>query len=325
MDLTAALFGDEAAALTGVPMSLPALVQSSIFKVYSEHGAQAARSMVMNLRRLQEQARTAAAAHPGEQAAARERALHAEQIGIVLRVFGDDVVLHVIDAVRTDLTGLEDRLPALGNGEEGSAVRARDLIAQVAELLTDAEAAAEAGARRAGLDAATRAAALTESVRGAFAESLRLHGLEDLFSEAQRRTRELAGADVLRGMNSEMQRLKAHAQDAVRSGDRQRAHEALAAVRSEQIRIVIDVLGAGAVRGVLDAADESVVELRTTIAAAKRSGRDVARLERMLASARDMLIRAEDALTEADAAAALDLGSHAVGMINALRLAVGSR
>jgi hypothetical protein len=325
MDLTAVLFGDEAAALTGVPMSLPALVQSAIFKVYNEQGAQAARTMVMDLRRLQEQARTADSSGNRELAATRQRALHAEQISMVLNVFGGDVAGHVIEAVRADLTLLEDRLPDVAhNGRDGAVDRARDLLAQVRELLTDAEVAAESGARRAGLDAATRAAAMTESVRHAFAESLRLPGLDDLLGSARHSLRETARTEATRALFDDVERLRLAAQDAVRTGDRQRAHAALAAVRSAQIRIVLQVLGPAVVRDMLDGATASAAALKTDIAAVRHSGRDVTRLERMLSSARDMLLQAETAFADGDSAGALDLGSHAVGLINALRLAAGS-
>jgi hypothetical protein len=45
----------------------------------------------------------------------------------------------------------------------------------------------------------------------------------------------------------------------------------------------------------------------------------VTRLGRMAVSARDMLGRSTAALAEGDVATALDLGSHAAGLINTLR------
>jgi hypothetical protein len=270
MDIAAALFGREAAELAGVPMSLPSLVQSALFKVYSEHGAQAARSMVMDLRRLQERARTAEGGER-ELAAAHARALEAEQLRIVLDVYGDDVVPYVMEAVREDADRLRERLTGLeGAGQPTD--RASELFAQMAELLTDAEAAMGSGSRRAALAAGTRAAAVAHAVHDALTESQRIPVLEELFAVAVRRVGDARVPAALGGRLAELERSREVARDAVQRGDRLAAHDALAAARAQQVRVVLDVLGRDAVVRLLADAATARGELRhslTDLAAAR--------------------------------------------------------
>jgi hypothetical protein len=313
-DLAVALFGEDAVAAAKVPMSLPGLVQSSIYRVYSEHGAAAARTVVADLRRLQELTRTASAITEFETLASRQRALHAEQLNLVLKVLGEDVAAAVITAVRDDSRRLHERLGSLtGDGAE----RPRELLAHVAELIVDAESAFDSGARRVALDAATRAAALIDEARIAVAESRRVPGLDELFRMASRGA---TGADA--AVLDTYRRLQQAAQEEIRAGDRLRAHEALAAVRAEEIRVTLHVLGEQAVHELVARTAHSLTEVRAELAYA--SG-DVSRLDRMAGSASELVERARLALLQDDAALALDLASHAAGLVNTVRLTVDAR
>ena len=93
-------------------------------------------------------------------------------------------------------------------------------------------------------------------------------------------------------------------------------------MREEQIRIVLSVYGPEAGQHLLMRAREAATAVRAALAGAKERGHDLVRLERMHATARDMLMRADAAYARGDASTALDLGSHAVSLLNALRLAL---
>lgn len=302
------------------PLSLPALLHSAVERVYREQGASAARTLVSDLRRLHRAAQEAASEGNREEAAARLRELRDEELRIVLFVFGDAAAARVIDAVTADVARLRERLDELGAAGH-PLPRAAEILAEVHELLVDADVAYGSGDARAALDAGTRAAALVAGVRARLADAARLPALEQLFERAVAQLRAHA-PQQLRTALAEYHRLEQAAREAVRAGRREEAHAALQAVRREEIRIVLRVLGPGAVSQMLERARTAAGTLETALTAAGSSGRDVVRLERMMSSALDMLQRAEDAFARGEAAAALDLGSHAVGLLNAVRLAL---
>lgn len=323
VDAATALFGAEAARHAASPLSLPSLVQAAVLRVYTEHGADAARAMVTDLRRLQERAREGTAANDRETAFAHRRALHDEQLAIVLRVFGDDVGRRITDAVRTDAAAITDRV-STADTEPPAAVRAQDLLARITELLTDAETAAANGAARASLDAATQAAAHLEAVRAEIVESMHVPVLDELFEMAIAQAGRTVGSDAVQQI-SEYRRLQQAAQQAVRTGSREQAHTALAAARAGQIEVVLSVLGDDEARRLLSVTAAAHTALAGEVNAARAGGHDVVRVERMVAAAGDMLDRASALLRAGDAAAAIDLGSHAASLVNGARSALGSR
>jgi hypothetical protein len=308
--------------------SLSGLLFSAIRKVYTEQGAGAARAVVNDLRRLQEEVRLTQMASDREAAASRMLAVRAEELEIVLRVFGGSIVETVISAVRSDAAALQPLVEALPAGDPARA-RATDLLAQLGAHLAQAERAASAGAGRRALDEATRAAAFSERVGQVLAETRRVAGLQELFDAAVAKLHAVStgedGGDDVRSSLAAYNELQREAQQAVRTADRDRAHGALKAERDEQIRIVLDVLGPAAAHRLIDAAQRGLVELDASLKAARSAGRDVSRLSRMSATARDLLVRAGAALAAGDAHTALDLGSHAAGLINSLRLGLGLR
>ncbi|CAN5860331.1 hypothetical protein BH23GEM9_BH23GEM9_09550 [soil metagenome] len=309
------------------PHSLPGLLHAAIRKVYTEQGPGAARAVVNDLRRLQEEARSAHDNGARESAAARLEAVRREELAVVLGVFGESIVPTGIAALKTDSARMARALAipavtdALLSRTDALLSRGDELRARFHDYLAQAQAAAGSDPYTA-LDAVTRAAAVLDLLRHVAADERRVRALDELFSEAVEQLRARNGADDGRsslGAYNEMQRA---AQAAVRNGDRQLAQSALESVRGEQIRIVLDVLGSGTVDRLLDDVGYGLAELNVALAGARSGGRDVSRLGRMSASARDMHSRARAALDGGDAVAALDLGSHAAGLINTLRLAL---
>jgi hypothetical protein len=200
--------------------------------------------------------------------------------------------------------------------------RARELLAQVDGQLAEATAALARRDALTALDAATRAGASAEAARHVLAGARRITGLEELFERAAVQLQTERGAVESRAALAEYNALQRAAESVVRNGDRSRAHDALRAVRSEQIRLVLDVLGPAAVRQLVGEVAEGAGQVDQGIGAARQAGRDVARLERMSVVSRDMLQRAQAALETDDVGLALDLGSHAAGLVNAARSAL---
>lgn len=313
--------GADAAGAAAAPLSLPGLLHAAVDRVYREQGAAAARALVADLRSLHRQAQEAAAAGDREAAAAHLRALREEELRIVLHVFGDAAAARVIDAVTTDAARLRERVEQLAASGH-PLPRADTVLTHIDELLAVAGVASQSGDAHGALDAATRAAGLAASLRLRLSEALRLPALEQLFERAVTQLRERTSSAELRSILGRYNELRETARDAVASGRREEAHAALEAVRREQARIVLRVLGPASVENMLQRARTAADELTAALERAQDTGRDVPRLDRMMSAALDMLQRAEAAFARGDAAAALDLGSHAVGLLNTLRTRV---
>jgi hypothetical protein len=320
-DLAALLSVDAAAGQAAGPLTLPGLTHSAVHKVYREQGGTAARALVRDLQRLLEEGRAAAARGEHERAAAVDMAAREEQLAIVLRVFGRPVVERVTAGVSLDVARL-----ARGVAESEAAgrpmPRAQELNRLIDGLLAQSRLDAEDGRMLPALDAATHAAAHAERVRQELAEAQRIPGLQELFDLAVTHLRAGSGADAAREALAHYEALRRAAERAVSGGDRQRAHEALDAVRSEQIRIVLHVLGDDAVTGLLEAVTRGSEEVRAALAQARTAGRDVSRLERMADTARDLVVRGRASFSDGDPATGLELSSHAAGLINSARLAL---
>jgi hypothetical protein len=307
------------------PHTVQGLLHAALHRVYSDHGASAARGLVSELRRLQDEARRAMAASDREATSLRLQAARAEELAIVLRVFGHPVAERVVTGVALDLARLTR---AVDESEQAGRLlpRSRELLAQMALTLQEAHAALERREALAALDAATRAAAVGEAVGQDVSDARRIPALAELFDLAAARPGGAVGDGG--GVEDALVRyrtLRQQANAAVRTGDRERAHRALEAVRAEQIRIVLDALGEQAAARLVTAVWQGVQELESELRAARSYSRDVARVERMVATARDMTVRARTALEAGNSASALDLASHAAGLINAGRLTLAIR
>ena len=306
------LDGSGVAALTGEGAirrpapTLPGLLYSAIGSVHAEQGADAARDLVRGVAEVQQQLD---AAPLGARPALR-RALREEQLRVVLLVHGDDVVARTLAAVAEEADRLEvmrETLARSGIAAPGTPAMARE----VSSLLAEARSAATLVEA---LDVASRAAEQTERMRHELTGAARLPSLAMLFDEASSR---LAGRSSLRRLMSESHALRAAAEEAVRSGARDRAQTAAEAARAAQIEVVLAGLGPDVVADLIGWAQYRVRDQQQLLGAVAQV-RDVSRLERMNASARDLLNRAETRLREGDGAAALDLAAHAVDLLNSL-------
>jgi hypothetical protein len=286
-------------------LTLPGLLYSAIRSVHDEQGIDAARDIVRDLARIQHRLDAA----PVEERPALRRELRAEQLRIVLLVNDSDVVAQTIRRVSEEAARLRarrDMLAASGiDAPEASAILEDIpiLIARAQSVSTDIEA----------LDAATRAAARTDRMHAALAGAARLPSLTELFDDAADRLQMRAQHELV----AESDELRAAAEDALLSRERSEAQQAARAARDAQIRVVLEALGPDVVADVIGWGQHRVRDQQERLEA--ESGiRDVSRLERMNASAGDMLQRADLQLRRGNSAAALDLAAHAADLLNAL-------
>ncbi|HEX2168423.1 MAG TPA: hypothetical protein VHG09_14405 [Longimicrobiales bacterium] len=287
--------------------TLPGLLYSAIRSVHDEHGIAAASTLVRDLALIQHRLDSA----PIDERPALRRELRNEQLRIVLRVHDGDVVTRTIRSVRQEAARLQARRHTLA----ASGIAAPDvnsIMEDVPLLLARARSASD---EIAALDAATRAATRTDRVREALAGAARLPSLTDLVADAST----VRAGRRLDGLIQESNELQVVADRALRSGEREQARAAAEAARSAQIRVVLAGLRPDAVADVIRWSQHRVREQEKKLGA-EAALRDVSRLERMNASAADMLQRADIHLRRGRSAAALDLAAHAVDLLNALEV-----
>jgi hypothetical protein len=156
---------DPGAVVTMVP-TLDELVALARARVEREHGTEAVQALFATLRGIE--ARIRAAREAGDRRALQQAldAAHAEKLRIVLRVFGDDAVVRVLDATARVADAVAERIEELeAAGRDVSRLEAR--LRDVARLHAAGTAALEAGESVRALDFALKAGGLVNALRRA--------------------------------------------------------------------------------------------------------------------------------------------------------------
>jgi hypothetical protein len=295
--------------------SLPQLFRSAAAKVLLDHGADAQKRLLADWRRLNEAANSALKSGDRGTAQTRIAALRAEEVRTVLRVFGDRVVQRTILAIDG---GLAKARRALASAEAAGhqAERGRALAAQVDGRLIQARAALQAGDYPEALERAVEASDLLDSVVHFTISLNRIAGLETLFPAVLDKIGHERGDAAVNSLIADLERINGDARLALRRGDRDRARQHLESARAEQIRIVLDAIGPTAITRLAQAVDSTVAATRKQVAnLAEPLATD--RVSRMLSEAAGLNARARAALLRGDRSTALDLASHAAGLVNA--------
>lgn len=294
--------------------TLPALFRESIAKVESANGRRAVDLMLQDWRALQDELKTEAPTASRAAVQAKLDAIHQEELRIVERALGKRVITRLIGDGNVGVAEARAHIIAAeAAGVDLSA--ARSVADQVEAKLGAARIALQNANSRAALDAATAASTTLAGLRYYLVEGRRIAGLESLLPKAMARLE--AGGD--RATMEKLATLKAQTNAALRTGDRSAAHERLAELRAEHIRLVLRELGTDATSQLVQDVTERAAEVHASLLSLKERGRDVAKLQRMAREAVDLNTRARAALKKGDAATALDLGSHAAGLLNAVQ------
>ncbi|MGQ0815972.1 MAG: hypothetical protein ACT4O1_16195 [Gemmatimonadota bacterium] len=297
--------------------TLPALFRESVARVEKIQGRPGVDALLGDWRRLQEELKAEAVSASRPAIQAKLAAIHNEELRVVERVLGARAVTRVISEANIGLAEARALIAVAASGEDMSA--ANSVADRVAARLATARQAISVSAAREALDEASQAASLLAGLRYYLIESRRVGGLETLLPQAiaklSAEPRDASAGELLARIESLNDRTRA----TLRAGDRAASHQLLADARAEQIRIVLRVLGNASAQQLVEKVDERAGEAAAGVAAAKAAGRDVAKLERMLHEAQDMNARAQTALAKGDAETALDLGSHAAGLLNAVQ------
>ncbi|MEX2284677.1 MAG: hypothetical protein WEE89_19470 [Gemmatimonadota bacterium] len=295
--------------------SLSQLFRKAATKVMLDHGRDAQRRVLASWRGLNEQAEVALRTGDRHTAESRIAALRAEEITIVLRVLGDRVAERTARTVGASLAQARLRMSA-AQGKGSNVGRARQQAERVDALLFQAEAAVRAGQSTRALDLATEASDALDAVVHFLISLDRIAGVETLFPEVVASLRRERGSAAAAALTGRLEQLNAETGLALRRGNRDRSRQYLELARREQIRIVLDGLGSSVVNLLTDQVDAATIATRKEIAA-RAEPLTTDRIGRMLNEAADLNGRARRAAGTGDVATALDLASHAAGLVNA--------
>jgi len=299
------------------PSTLRQLFRAAVEQAELERGRGAVQDLLKPLRELNEQARDALHAGDRPTAQARIAAIRDEELRLVLLLSGNGIAYRVLEDVGLELIEAKQGLEqAAGQGTDvsGPAVQAGEATL----LLARANAAYADRDYKLSLDLGTRAAALINGIDHFLIGLNRIVGLEGLLQQAIARVARTQGTEGVSTLLAPLQTLREEAARAVRNGSRELARQKLGEVRTEQLRIIIDVLGdqtAGMVSGKVSRA---LAELRPVVGEAG-GGTRVQRARRMLTEASDLNARAQKAIERGQYAPALDLALHAAGLVDAVR------
>ncbi|HEX6064093.1 MAG TPA: hypothetical protein VFZ04_07700, partial [Longimicrobiales bacterium] len=293
----------------GAPNTLSVLFEEALRTAQRRQGAASIRQALDIWQARQAEVQAAHSAGDPSAVQAKLQSMRNAEIRFVLSVFGNAVVSRVLSETNVALAHARFRL--LEAGQQGAQTAAAEASAEeVSQLLSRATATATLDPERA-LDLGTEAARLLDGIDDAIIDLRRVRGVETLFPE-------IASSLAAEQLRTHV-RLQSEAHAALRAGDRQIASAKLAAVRAEEIRLVLRATRNEASGELLQQLDASIGELTLSLQAFKATGTDALRRERMLATARDLYQQAQIAQARGDHARALDLGSHAAGLLNSLR------
>lgn len=317
LDAEPVLLGEspEAAVFAPSATSLEPLLRTAVASIERERGSSAARRMLADWQRLQAEARLAVRSGQRVDAQARVAAIRAEEIRIVLLVLGNHGARHVIEAVSAAHHRLRAELDSAAAAGR-NVMRARQLAVPVSDLLQRAHRAWQARDAATALDLATQASDRLDEVTHFLIALDRIPALETLYAEVIATVERVRGRDGLTHLLGRLNQLNEEARAAMLAADRAAATRTLEAARREQIRIVLEQRGHGVVGPVIEAVDTMLASTRLRLKAMERS-RLIEHAQRMLAEASDLNARARQLRLRGDHAGALDLASHAAGLVNA--------
>jgi hypothetical protein len=293
----------------GTPNTLPVLFEEALRAAQRREGPQALERVLAIWQTRQAEVQAAHAAGDPGAVQGNLAAMRNEEIRFVLGVLGPGVISRVLSETNVGLANARFRL--IEAAKQGAQTATAEVSAEeINQLLSRATALAATDQPRA-LGLATEAAGLLSGIDDAIIDLRRLRGVETLFPDI---ATQLKSEDLRAHV-----RLQSDAHAALRSGNRLQASQKLAAVRNEEIRLVLKATNNQASSQLLQQVDGSLNDLRRSLQAFKASGADAIRRERMLATAGDLYDQAKTAEARGDHAKALDLSSHAAGLLNSLR------
>ena len=308
-----------AASIKPLSSTLPALFRESIAKVEAREGRIGVEALLSDWRNLQNDLKNEAPSLDRATIQAKIQAIHNEELHVVMQTLGTPVLTRVMSDVSVGLAETESQV-ALARMGGADLSKIAPVLGQVRDKIASARGLIAGGESQRALDLAAQAATLLSGVEYYLVESRRITGVEGLFPLAVAKlTADSTAPASARQALKEAQAADALARETLRGADRSAARTRLEHARAQQINVVLQAFGNEAATHLVSQVSARVAIMRATIDSLETAGQDVVRYQRMLREATDLATRAHDAAQKGDAATALDLGSHAAGMLNALQ------
>jgi hypothetical protein len=299
-------------------LSLEQLHRRALQLAAREEGAVAAQALQSRLQPVREavpepgQAGAAAVAGAPHGAAAvagtPHGALRAEMASIVLDVFGPELPQRVIEGAAPALAAAEGHIADAGEAGGPTAVLER-MLTHATSSLNEARAALDEDNPIHALQFATDAVVVAGRVRMRAAGPVMAPTMPRLLAQAWAQAVSDRGQAAATALFAPMREKNAALKASLRTRELGAVRAAQEALRSEQIHLVVTVLGATAPEQVLDDAARVIEERATRAESMKLADRDVSQIEATLRDAAEL---------HAAGVAALDAGNH----IGALDLAL---
>jgi hypothetical protein len=140
--------------------------------------------------------------------------------------------------------------------------------------------------------------------------------LHSLFGVAVRRIAQNQGSAGVVRVLGDWERLTVEARSALKSGDRQASQTRVAAVRAEEIRTVLRVLGPNTATRITSEVGVGLAKVRIDLVALEAAGTDVSRPKQSSVQVAELLQKANHALENRDAANALDYATQASDLLD---------
>ena len=306
-----------AADLKPIKSTLPALFREAIATTEAEQGHVGVDALLSNWHDLQNQLKDDGASAERAAIQAKVAAIHTEELKVVLRGLGQPVLTRVLSGLTIDLASAQSRIAAQLHDDEAN--RANTLATQVRQKLASARGAIVVGDNTNALDQATQAATLLSGLDYYLIEAQRIAGLEALYPRAVDQLKTASTNRPALDALAQVERNSAAAREALRDGNRLDAQHKLEQARAQQINVVLQVFGPQTATDLVHQVEERTSMLRSSLTMLEAGGQDITHYQHMLGEVNDLVKRARSAADAGDAASALDLGSHAAGMLNALQ------
>lgn len=305
-----------AANMQTLQQTLPALFREAVTKVDGESGKEGVDALLSDWRAHQNNLQKRAATADRAFIQRELEAIHNEELRVVYATLGNEAVSRAISETKLSLAESEALLQSARL--DGLKTNGANIVEQVRAKVRAADALANAGKPVDALDMATQASTILSGLEYYLVEARRIGGIEALYPKAVSAIR--AGHDeAALALLKTTETANEAATAALHSGDRELAHQKLNDARERQIELVVKTLGPTAATTLVENITSRGSALRDSLAALEKSGSDISRYQRMLVEANDLSKRARIAIDKQDYATALDLGSHAAGMLNVLQ------
>jgi hypothetical protein len=294
----------------GAGLSLQDLFAVAVVRLQRTEGSDTAAAVLSRWREVRETS-------PGDTVATGEAdsVLRELEAAVVVRAFGAGVADQARAVVNGELQQLRPQAQELsGAGRDAATIAAILDSADVA--LTRANQLRRSDPAAALVQVAI-AAEQVSGLRTALADLERFPTLEELHDRAMDNLRAAGRHASADSFALAVHSLDEEARLAATAGGVEASYSALGKARMVRAAVVVEGLGMDAVNRLLLDLRETASNLRSTIDA--RPSQDLAREQRMLAAAIEILGRADTAAAEGDPVRAVDLATHSAGLLNELR------